>query len=176
MTEKTNKPTQGTKKKNISLRLNESTVVPDLRTVVVLGVERGGTSMAAGMLRALGINMGDRAGLNHEDPMFLVDEHDKLRRRIQTRNRDNPVWGFKVPKASLHLPFYEKTLRNPYYVVVYRNPLSIVDSWMQRGAGAPVDVLDRIATYQAAILELIKTTKAPLLLLNYERAVQDAAA
>lgn len=171
-----NKPSLGTKTKNICLTLNGTDMSGKPRTVVVLGVERGGTSMVGGILRALGISMGKRAGLNHEDPLFLIEEHDKLQRRIRTRNKEEDVWGFKVPKASLHLPFYEDNLRNPLYVVVYRNSLSIVDSWIQRGAGTSVDVLDRIATYHGAILDFLKVTKSPVLLLNYERSVADDAA
>ena len=94
-----NKPTLGTKVKNVCLVLNPPRRIPVRRTLVVLGVERGGTSMVAGVLRALGVPMGDRAGLNHEDPAFLKDDPDKLRRAIRTRNKQHDMWGFKVPKA-----------------------------------------------------------------------------
>ncbi|WP_137702846.1 hypothetical protein [Marimonas lutisalis] len=171
-----NKPTQATPTKNICLRLNPPKRLPLRRTLVVLGVERGGTSMAAGVLRALGVPMGDKAGLNHEDPLFLREGEDRLDRAIRTRNKEHDVWGFKVPKASLMLPFLESRLRNPFYVVVYRNPLSIVDSWLQRGAGQAQDVLNRINTYQQAIAEMTATTRAPVLFVNYERAVADDAA
>ena len=170
-----NKPTLGTKTKSICLSLNVPKRIPRRHTMVVLGVERGGTSMAAGVLRALGVPMGERAGLNHEDPVFLNDEPEKLQRSIRTRNQQHELWGFKVPKASMQLPFYEKTLRNPYYVVVFRNPLSVADSWRQRGAGDTVDVLARINAYQNAIQKMVSTTKAPVLFVNYERAVADEA-
>lgn len=167
-----NKPSLATAKKNSSLVLNGSAKIKRQRTIVVLGVERGGTSMAAGIVRALGISMGQRAGLNHEDPLFLTDEQDRLLNRIKMRNTQEDVWGFKVPKASMMLDFYENHLRNPLYVVVYRNPVAIIDSWLQRGAGSPVGVMERIVAYQNSILELMQKTKAPVLLLNYERAVQ----
>lgn len=173
MHEHLNTPTLATPLKNICFVLAGRRVSGREMTVVVLGVERGGTSMAAGIVRALGVNMGKRAGLNHEDPLFLVSEEDKLKRRIKTRDREEDVWGFKVPKASLQLDFYEKNLRNPHYVVVYRNSLAIVDSWVQRGAGNAIDVLDRISTYHDAILGMLRKTRNPVLLLNYERAVQD---
>jgi len=117
-----NTPTLATKEKNITLDLNRKRKIPSQRTVVVLGVERGGTSMAAGVIRGLGVDLGARAGLNHEDPLFLTEEQPRLANRIKMRNKETDVWGFKVPKASLMLDFYEKHLRNPYYVIVYRNP------------------------------------------------------
>jgi hypothetical protein len=132
--------------------------------------------MAAGVVRALGINMGERAGLNHEDPLFLTDERDRLLNRIRMRNAQEEVWGFKVPKATMMLDFYEQYLRNPYYVVVYRNPLAIIDSWLQRGTNSPVGVMERIMAYQNATFEFLQKTKSPVLMLNYERAVQGAGA
>lgn len=168
-----NKPSLGTKQKSICLTLNKKDASDEPKTVVVLGVERGGTSMAAGIIRALGINMGKRAGLNHEDPLFLTEEHDRLEKRIRMRNKEEDTWGFKVPKSSLHLDFYEKRLRNPFYVVVYRNSLAVADSWIQRGAGNLLDVLERISEYHGAILEHARQTGSPVLMLNYERAVQN---
>jgi hypothetical protein len=171
MTGKTNKPTQATATKSICLTLN-APPAQGPRTIVVLGVERGGTSMAAGVLRALGLDMGARAGLNHEDPRFLTDDSTRLTARIKARNAASDVWGFKLPKASLNLGFWQGALRNPRYVIVYRNPLSVADSWVQRRAGNVSDVLERIEAYQGAQRALI-SSGAPVLLLNYERALAD---
>lgn len=168
-----NTPTLATKNKNITLTLNEGRKIPNQRTVVVLGVERGGTSMAAGVIRGLGVSMGPKAGLNHEDPLFLTEETDRLKNRIGMRNNESDVWGFKVPKASLMLDFYEKHLRNPYYIIVYRNSLAVADSWIQRGAGTILDVLERSRAYHDALQAHARKTKNPILFLNYERAVQN---
>lgn len=170
-----NKPSLATARKNSSIIMNTAKRAAAKRTIVVLGVERGGTSMAAGVVRALGISMGQRAGLNHEDPLFLTDELGRLQNRIKMRNDQEDVWGFKVPKASMMLDFYEARLRNPHYIVVYRNPLAIIDSWMQRGASDPLDPMDRIMSYQNAIFDFLRKTQSPVLMLNYERAVQNKA-
>lgn len=138
---------------------------------MVLGVERGGTSMVAGVLRALGVNMGERAGFNHEDPQFLVEDLEKLTRRIRHRNKESDVWGFKVPRLVQHLNFFESNLRNPYYVIVYRNLLAIADSWQQRGAGNAVEVIHHAVDYYGRIMDHCKKTRRPVLMLNYERAV-----
>jgi hypothetical protein len=144
------------------------------KTIVVLGIERGGTSMVAGVLRALGINMGERAGLNHEDPKFMTDDTEQLAKRIADRNAEHTVWGFKMPKAALNLDFYQAQLRNPHYVIVFRNFAAVMDSWDQRGAGSPLDVLDRAVTYFSRITESVRVSGAPALAVNYERAVGDS--
>lgn len=166
-----NRPTLGTQSKSITLPINKQDDFPPKRTIVVLGVERGGTSMVAGVLRGMGINLGDRAGLNHEDPKFIPDDQSKLRAYIQSRNEDHDIWGFKMPKATMALKFFETELRNPIFIVAYRNPLSIADSWMQRGAGQLIDVLERVDTYQNELHALYRRTRCPILLVNYERVL-----
>ena len=82
--ETVNKASAGTGTKKICLTINAPEGPEDYKTVVVLGVERGGTSMAAGIIRALGVDMGQRAGLNHEDPRFITEE-DETGDRKSTR-------------------------------------------------------------------------------------------
>lgn len=170
-----NKPLLATPEKRCTFVLHEPRLNEQKKTIMVLGVERGGTSMAAGILRALGVNMGDRAGFNHEDPQFLVDDLEKLTNRIRNRNRQADVWGFKIPKHVHFMDFFESNLRNPYYVVVYRNLLAVADSWQQRSAGTVADVIDRTLKYYAMISDHCKKTNRPVLILNYERAVSSDA-
>jgi len=166
-----NKPLLATPVKRCSYVLKPPKKNERQKTVMVLGVERGGTSMVAGILRGLGVNMGDRAGFNHEDPQFLTDDPDVLGKRIQNRNKQADVWGFKIPKQVQLMDFFEGNLRNPYYVIVFRNLLAIADSWQQRGAGSVVDSIDRTIRYYNLIVEHCKKTARPVLMLNYERAV-----
>jgi len=39
------------------------------------------------------------------------------------------LWGFKNPKTCLTLKHWQRVLKNPKYIVVTRNPLSIARSW-----------------------------------------------
>lgn len=166
-----NRAQLSTNQKNTVLVINQSESLPDQRTCVIVGIERGGTSMVAGICRALGINFGDRSGLNHEDPRFLKDDFDLIEKHIKVRNQESDIWGFKAPKASMNLHFYEEKLRNPHYIFVYRNSLSIVDSWIQRRAGTMNDVLERIIKFHNAQLDLAKSSENPIMFVNYERAV-----
>ncbi|HVX35846.1 MAG TPA: hypothetical protein VHC71_06480 [Hyphomicrobium sp.] len=170
-----NKPLLATPVKRCSVVFKAPRADEPKKTVMVLGVERGGTSMVAGILRGLGVNMGERAGFNHEDPQFLAEDPDVLLRRIQTRNKQADVWGFKIPKQIQLMDFFESSLRNPYYVIVFRNLLAIADSWQQRGAGSVVDSIDRTLRYYNLIVEHCKKTTRPVLILNYERAVASEA-
>ncbi|MFW5450519.1 MAG: hypothetical protein ACKE9I_02870 [Methylophagaceae bacterium] len=164
------KPLEGTKNKNSIV-----TVVPakesEVKTIVVLGVERGGTSMVAGMIRALGIDLGERTGRNHEDPRFLTDDQDKLIEQIQANNLSKNIWGFKVPKASLMLDFYEQHLVNPHYIIVFRNIAATIDSWNTRGGSShSMQTAEHIMNYYHQALTALHGSKSPLIFANYERA------
>lgn len=171
-----NKASAATGKKNICLTINAPKGQENQKTVVVLGVERGGTSMVAGVIRALGVDMGQRAGLNHEDPRFLTEEDDKLEKLIGIRDKEANVWGFKMPKAVNKLAFFNKHLRNPYLVIVHRNLAAVADSWKQRGAGQYLDAIERALNYHRLILEHLRQTTRPALIVNYERSVIDKEA
>jgi|SRR5665213_1451040 len=169
----TNRPLAATPAKKRCLTINPPITGEKHKTIVVLGVERGGTSMAAGMLRALGIDLGKRVGLNHEDPRFITTDHNRLKQVIAVRDREADVWGFKMPNAATILDFFEANLRNPYYLIVYRNLASVADSWQQRGTGEYLGAIDRGLELNRLIVEHLRRSKRPAMIVNYERAVAD---
>lgn len=165
------KPIEGTKvKKRVIIVTPPS---GKKKTIVVLGVERGGTSMVAGIVRTLGVNMGEQAGRNHEDPRFLTDDKDLLLERIKENDKKSSLWGFKVPKASLLLGFYDENLRNPHYILVFRNIEATVDSWCSRGPNDPILTAQHVMHYYSAVLDFFQDNKRPLIFTNYERACEN---
>ena len=129
--------------------------------------------MVAGVIRALGVNMGHSVGHNHEDPRFISEDPQDLKNYVAERNNSADIWGFKMPKAANNLDFWDSNLRNPVYVIAYRNPLAIADSWIQRESGQLLGIMNRVQSYQSAVLSFLETTRSPVLLVNYERAVQN---
>lgn len=166
------KPLEATTGKQTLVTVREPNDKP-VKTVVILGVERGGTSMVAGMVRALGVDLGERAGRNHEDPRFLSEDRSVLSQRIAENNARKDCWGFKMPKASLMLDFYSEHLRNPHYILVFRNIASVVDSWQTRGGSDPLQTGAHAINYYSTALANLGESAAPLALANYERACED---
>ena len=67
-------------------------------TVVVMGPPRSGTSMVSGILRLLGIYMGNCNTANNEDPRFNKKRGtESIRALIAQNNATYPVWGGKNP-------------------------------------------------------------------------------
>lgn len=142
-------------------------------TFVVIGVERGGTSAVSGVIRALGVDMGERSGRNHEDPKFLNGSWDGISRYINEKNSKNTSWGFKLPRASLDLDFYADKLLNPIFIFASRNIQATVDSWVQRGADDSQGVVDHALTYYSKVFDFARRRKPPFLIVNYERLCAD---
>lgn len=95
------------------------------RTYVIFGTRRGGTSMVAGLARALGLDLGDvGARKNNEDPRFQYRTRDSMADTIEARNAEHDVWGWKFPAAAGYLPEILPAIRNPYFIIVYRDAVA----------------------------------------------------
>lgn len=104
-----------------SILLNGAAEPTPQRTYVTFGVERGGTSLVAGVLRALGLYLGEIPEGNNEDKAFHHKALGQMKATIARRNEENDVWGWKYPTAGAYLPVLSRSIRNAYYVIVYRD-------------------------------------------------------
>lgn len=156
------------------------------RTLCVLGPPRSGTSMVARSLAFMGIPMGvpvpaPSALVNYEDPEFVDILHcrsesevdrNALGLAIQNRNGAYHTWGFKVPMAIAASKLLSSMLRNPHFVFVFRDPLSIAIR-ENLAVNAPViDSIQRVIDYYSSMQVLLREVTAPCLLISYEKAIQ----
>ena len=145
-------------------------------TVIISGVQRGGTSMVAGVLGEIGIDLGPVA-LNHEDPNFVVMQKGELEAYVKRRNEQAPCWGFKLPGAHIDARFEDIKFRNPIWVFVFRNALSNVDSMLARSPTPSAENLlagyKRILDYYEGIRRIMMDGVSNYVLVSYERAVAE---
>jgi len=162
----------------------------DIKTVVVLGMHRSGTSLVAGILERLGVNMGKRqigihwsnplghyenvdfvkmddmilnvAGGAWDDPpeissILEVSSNEKLLRKIQevVKKNEDRIWGWKVPTTSLTIELYLPFLRNPYFIICYRDPQEIVKSLQKRDGMDPRKARKLIEVYNESIKQFL---------------------
>lgn len=117
-----------------------------MKTVIVLGIARSGTSIVAGMLSLMGVNMHhddnpgpDNPGGGFEDSNFIHltkllvkiknDERIKelenqIKEIVTARNKEHEkdgIWGFKSALTYKCLDHFQKIINNPYYIIVYRD-------------------------------------------------------
>ena len=71
----------------------------------------------------------DEAQLPREIP-----EKFRLRaREIVKKKGQSPVWGWKEPRTTLFLEFWQKMIPNMNVLFLLRHPVSVVDSLLRRG-------------------------------------------
>ncbi len=138
-------------------------------TAVVAGLPKGGTSMVAAVLDALGLYMGppDKGG-TFEDAAFA--SLDDCRDAIERRNRRHDAWGFKNPAGDLVVEQTLDWLRNPYVLCVFRDPLAIAQTW-SRVQQKPLDydLLKTVRQRCDRLLDAVFAVSKPCLLTSVER-------
>lgn len=149
------------------------------RTIVTFGLERGGTSGVAGIQRALGVDLGAGSEKNNEDYRFHEATPEEIREVVEVRNAEADLWGFKYPNAGRFLPLVAQHLRNPYYVVVHRDPVATAMSrsrWDGEETERPTWMaLHEAGTIDFANTEFVLAAEAPCLLVSNELAVKRPA-
>ena len=154
----------------------------DLRTIVVLGVQFGGTSMVAQALHNLGVPMGNRENSpTFEDDDFFtllsradqIDEAEMCERfseLVEARNSLHSTWGWKTP--GVVTPKLYRLLRNPMLVMVCRDPVAIASRGV---ASLQNDVAESTLKHASVVtdrlVDLFGKTELPCLLVSYEKAI-----
>jgi hypothetical protein len=144
------------------------------KTVVVLSPPRACSSLVAGVLRSLGVFMGDSA----DDVVFednelaramesgQTDRAEELIRAYDSRHR---IWGFKRPAALAYVHELLPRLTNPHLIFVFRDVLTTA---LRDRIAANVDVLktmEHLLTLQAEMIQILRSVAYPTLLVSAEK-------
>jgi len=159
-----------------SILLNAIPEPTSQRTYVTFGVERGGTSLVAGVLRALGLYLGDIPEGNNEDKAFHNKPLGQMKATIARRNQEYDVWGWKYPTAASYLPVLSKSIRNAFFIVVYRDVVATALSRAQWD-GEFIRRNGRMSLHETNAMINANTgfalaTRRPVLLVSNEKASQ----
>ncbi len=65
----------------------------------------------------------------------IPEEAAREARSLVAEQAEHPIWGFKDPRASLLLDFWDATLDDARFVFLYRFPWDVADSMQRLGAG-----------------------------------------
>jgi hypothetical protein len=126
------------------------------------------------VLRNFGGNWADPPSLPedwHQDPSL-----DRLREQARVLVEQTfdgaPLWGWKDPRNSLTLPFWEGFLPQMRHVICFRNPLDVAASLQKRRASVP---FERGLGLWARYLEsaVANTEGKPRIFVSYEDWFRD---
>lgn len=148
-------------------------------TVVVLGPPRSGTSMISGILRLLGVYMGECNNKNNEDPRFNKRKSvASIRSLIEENNEAYPVqWGWKQPSTYHYYDQVADLVRSPIFIVSYRNILASSASKLKHTDSGDIGrLVGGYARNYLRLAKLLKEHDGPRILVNYEKVLEDPIA
>ena len=157
------------------------------KTIVITGAPRGGTTLGGSIVANLGVPFSGTEEL--EPHVGRRYSHYGLNSRVRTDpakfieicrdiDRQHDVWAIKNADFIHYLAPIGERLRNPHYVMVFKEPLSVaMRSRMVRGK--PMDSLSvagstkTILKAYADALDFCVGSDTPALLISYDRAMRD---
>lgn len=150
-----------------------------VKTIVVIEHAHCGSTMLAGMLEIAGIPLvsDEYKEMKWEDQEIVEamrsGNEDALAEVIEKRNLEFDIWGFKSPGAWQHMDLLIKNLRNPIFIAIYKDPVSVT---MRRAGGRGGDfielVLNTVHQY-AQSLSGMRDTGQQIYLFSYLKAMID---
>ena len=146
------------------------------KTIVVVGVARGGTSIVAGVLKHLGVPMGNACDPVFEDTRlslaFEKKSKEKFEQVITDYNEKQDVWAWKRPSSLNDLSRIAKKLRNPHFIFVFRDLLSVANRNTISMKQGVIGGLDAAFNDYKKILRFLNKSSHPALLVSSEKAVK----
>lgn len=164
------------------------------KEIVILGMHRSGTSLVAGWLHILGVDMGsDVHGPSEANPKGFFEDMEfrklnemilfeakgswqhppseeeilscrpkllKQIKEIMQKKRDKKLWGWKDPRTVLTVKLYLSFLKNPHFIICFRNPLSVAMSLYKRDKFPIEEGLNLTNVYNKRIINFLKENPA----------------
>jgi hypothetical protein len=150
-----------------------------VRTVAVFGTGRGGTSVIAGCLRALGVCMGTLPHAYKHEWTPIVRQADgsvdmaQTRQLIRKMNDNHELWGWKFPSDVFHIETVTALLRNPGFIVVTRDPTEVALSSLAR-QDVPLEIsLNETAMVLRYIAARMRYWPWPILAIPFAQALRE---
>lgn len=150
-------------------------------TVSIVGVPRGGTTMVAAAVDAMGINLGppeDLREYHFEDQTMHSPYLEVQYECVKQRNQERSVWGWKDPTGIDSLQRILFALRNPHIILVFRDILATIQGELRFDKVHEVDpprTFEQLSTtflqWWSKNLEFANRTQFPSMLVSYERVM-----
>lgn len=153
------------------------------KTVVIGGIPRGGTTMVAATVDALGVYLGPEEDLKlkncFEDQTMNSPYLDVQHDYIKKNDNNHAVWGWKDPGVIHPLNELGHALRGPRVMIVFRDMLASIQGEMRFDIKNGIDprsydsLVENTMNRYADIWKFSQRTRLPLMLISYERAINN---
>jgi hypothetical protein len=153
---------------------NEELMNAEEKTLIVVGIARGGTSLIAGTFHHLGVFTGDKSVSPVFEDTRLANEFEtknieKANSIIEEYNTKEKMWLFKRPQAINYLNEINKSVRNPIYLFIFKDIFAVSN---RNSISMKTDVttgLKKAHDDYLKIIQFIEEYTLNALLLSYEK-------
>lgn len=156
---------------------NEKALQEDRKTIIVLGVARGGTSLVAGILDHLGIYGGERSVKPVFEDLNLAEAFEKNNKEeainIINQYNNNGIWYFKRPGALDYTDQLDEKCVNPIYLIIFKDIFAVSN---RNNISMKTDVvmgLQKAYDDYGKLLKFISTNNINGFLFSYEKVMQN---
>lgn len=152
------------------------------RTIIMTGVARSGTSFIGSVFGNLGVPMARSETdvvSGHWENLALREalverRYDDLQRMIGEFNSQYDVWAWKAPAIRNDLKAILKYVRNPCFVFVFKEPLSVAMRKIERNHQEDfVKHFRRMFQAYSAMVEFAQETDRPCMLVSFDRSAKN---
>lgn len=155
--------------------INDSSPCPTQNTLIVIGVARGGTSMMAGILWNLKVEMHAARPPIYEDlPISRALEKDspaEIESIIEQYNRSDQ-WAWKRPLAIEYLASIEQQLRNPRFIFVFRDVFAIANRNAISMDSETLPLMNKALQQYSRAVDFLSKTSSPCLICSSEKVLR----
>lgn len=153
------------------------------RTIIMTGVARSGTSFIGSIFGNLGVPMArseDDVVSGHWENLelrrALVERrYDDLQRMIGEFDSQYDTWAWKAPAIRNDLKAILKYVRNPCFVFVFKEPLSVAMRKIERNHQEDfVKHFRRMFQAYSGLVEFAQETDRPCMLVSFDKAAKNA--
>ncbi len=148
---------------------------PCERTLLMMGIGRGGTSATAAVIDAIGVPMG-ASTQPFETWEFKEDLNNppkwkSMLAKIVDLNSRHPKWGAQVWNNPSSAARIAAEVRNPYLLIVFRDLVALTERLLSfpRETRSGKDILEQMFMETTRLLVHLTTMSMPIMVVSFER-------
>ncbi|PLY14737.1 MAG: hypothetical protein C0631_09435 [Sedimenticola sp.] len=146
------------------------------KTLIVVGIARGGTSLAAGALSHLGVFMGEAAHSPVFEDLRLSSAFENnditaIYSIVSSYNVQHKTWGWKRPSVVNYLSSVHEAVRNPHYICLFKDLFSVANRNRISMESEVLKNMERSLIEYSNVVQFLTTNKPPCLMVSYDKAL-----
>lgn len=175
------KLTFSTASRTAPLILNARQDAPVERTLLLMGIDRGGTSAAAAVIDAAGVPIGTSNDGHFETNEFKTKDFKRnlddpsrwkaMLAQIAAFNTQHAKWGAQIWNNPAMTGRIAAEVRNPHLLIVLRDVVAITERRLSLPdeTATALELLDRMLAETHRLLVHLTTLPLPTMLVSFER-------